>query len=126
MPILAKHPYTSQASHTSSSDSILQENADSLLEQPVLPWMKSESRNSMQSSTTSLHTMKRFVPNNLNKKKRWSKHKWWLLLANTMVHAYKLVIIIKTNNRLKLFCYGLGIMLLALLTIFKCKRHHHQ
>lgn len=97
-----KHPYTSQASHTSSSESIpqanhssssisrVEEDNDSLLQQPVLPWMKSESRNSMQSvDTTSLHVMKRLVPDDLNKKKRWSKHKWWLLLTNTIVTIYK-------------------------------------
>lgn len=99
------HPYTSQASHASSyasqashsSNDSIQElplndiDRDSLLEQPVLPWMKSESRNSIQSvDTNSLHVMKRLVPNNLNKKKRWSKHKWWLLLTNTMVTLHSI------------------------------------
>lgn len=90
-PVFRKqHPYTSQASHSSSSESIQEkqiDDHDSMLEQPVLPWMKSESRNSMQSiDTTSLHMMKRLVPNDLQKKKRWSRHKWWLLFSNTMVN----------------------------------------
>lgn len=56
---------------------------DSLLEQPTLPWMKSENN----TSNTSLHTMKRTTDDDEGKKKRrrWSKHKWWLFLSNTLV-----------------------------------------
>ena len=72
--------------------------------------MKSESRQSFGSSsrnsvdTASLHVVKRYAPDPaIKKKQRWTRHKWWLLLSNTL-----------------LFCYGLGILLLALLTFFKC------
>ncbi|KAI8977878.1 tetraspanin Tsp2 [Pilobolus umbonatus] len=80
---------------------------DNVLPEPVLPWMKSESRNSLGSRSSidgaSLHVMKRYTPDpNLKKKQRWTKHKWWLLLSNSL-----------------LFCYGLGIMLLSVLTYFK-------
>ncbi|EPB84402.1 hypothetical protein HMPREF1544_08839 [Mucor circinelloides 1006PhL] len=120
---MGKNPYTAQTSQASSSVSLQDLNQrivtppqhtdswDSLhnedLPEPVLPWMKSESRQSLGSrtsvDTTSLHVMKRQMPDPaVKKKQRWSKHKWWLLFSNTI-----------------LFCYGLGIMLLALLTYFK-------
>ncbi|KAG1115641.1 hypothetical protein G6F42_013888 [Rhizopus arrhizus] len=100
---MGKNPYTAQTSQASSSVSLQDLNQrivtppqhtdswDSLhnedLPEPVLPWMKSESRQSLGSrtsvDTTSLHVMKRQMPDPA------------------------------------LFCYGLGIMLLALLTYFK-------
>ncbi|KAI8376262.1 uncharacterized protein BYT42DRAFT_498112 [Radiomyces spectabilis] len=79
---------------------------------PVLPWMKTESRSSFGASsrtsldTSSFHVVKRYAPDpSLKKKQRWTAHKWWLLLSNTI-----------------LFIYGLAILLLGLLTIFKCKQ----
>ncbi|RCI03704.1 hypothetical protein CU098_010512 [Rhizopus stolonifer] len=104
------HPYAPQVSCPSSSASLqdirphprAMDSFDSRdLQEPVLPWMKTESRQSLD--TTSLHIMKRQLDDpSVKKKQRWSKHKWWLLLSNTM-----------------LFCYGLGILLLGLLTYFK-------
>jgi hypothetical protein len=102
------HPYTSQTSQASSSVSLqdlrqhkqpqqydswesINHQQDHDLPEPVLPWMKSESRNSLGSrssvDTTSLHIMKRQTPDTTNtkKKQRWTKHKWWLLLSNTLV-----------------------------------------
>ncbi|KAI7871529.1 tetraspanin Tsp2 [Spinellus fusiger] len=73
-----------------------------------MPWMKSESNTSLGGArqsvdTASLHVVKRFAPDpNIKKKQRWTPHKWWLLIANTV-----------------LFCYGLGVLVLALLTFFK-------
>ncbi|CAO3643481.1 unnamed protein product [Mucor hiemalis] len=118
------YPYSTQKSQASSSVSLQDlrpnraQNYDSWesiqqdggqLPEPVLPWMKSESRQSFGSSsrnsvdTASLHMVKRYAPDPaIKKKQRWTKHKWWLLLSNTL-----------------LFCYGLGILLLALLTFFK-------
>lgn len=63
---------------------------DDELPEPVLPWMKSESRQSIGSrnsvDTTSLHVVKRYAPDPaIKKKQRWTKHKWWLLLSNTLV-----------------------------------------
>lgn len=62
------------------------------LPEPVLPWMRSESRNSFGNMSRSsvesgsLHVVKRFVPDaSMKKKQRWTFHKWWLLLANTLV-----------------------------------------
>ncbi|KAI9012552.1 tetraspanin Tsp2 [Phycomyces nitens] len=79
------------------------------LPEPVLPWMKSESRQSLGGAsrnsvdTASLHVVKRYAPDpNIKRKQRWTPHKWWLLFSNTA-----------------LFCYGLGILVLALLTFFK-------
>ena len=102
-----KNPYTSQTSQASSSVSLQDLNQritttppqhsdswESLqnddLPEPVLPWMKSESRQSIGShtsvDTTSLHVMKRQMPDPaIKKKQRWSKHKWWLLFSNTVV-----------------------------------------
>ncbi|KAI8098824.1 tetraspanin Tsp2 [Halteromyces radiatus] len=88
-------------------DDQLWDSSDDLPE-PVLPWMRSESRQSLggvsQSSVdaASLHVVKRFVPDTIKKKQRWTLHKWWLLLSNTV-----------------LFCMGLGILLAALFTFFK-------
>ncbi|KAI8334741.1 tetraspanin Tsp2 [Chlamydoabsidia padenii] len=78
------------------------------LPEPVLPWMRSESRQSLggisQTSvdTASLHVVKRHVPETIKKKQRWTLHKWWLLLSNSV-----------------LFCMGIGLLLAALLTYFK-------
>ncbi|CAO3598982.1 unnamed protein product [Absidia cylindrospora] len=78
------------------------------LPEPVLPWMRSESRQSLggvsQSSVdaTGLHVMKHHVPDTMKKKQRWTLHKWWLLFSNSV-----------------LFCIGLGLLLAALLTYFK-------
>lgn len=113
MPLQQKgHPYSSQTSEASSSVYLqdlsqhpnnkrpqqydswesINHQQDHDLPEPVLPWMKSESRNSLGSSrssvdATSLHIMKRQTPDNPNtkKKQRWTKHKWWLLLSNTVV-----------------------------------------
>jgi len=103
---MGKNPYTAQTSQASSSVSLQDLNQrivtppqhadswDSLhnedLPEPVLPWMKSESRQSLGSrtsvDTTSLHVMKRQMPDPaVKKKQRWSKHKWWLLVSNTIV-----------------------------------------
>lgn len=67
-------------------------NQSDQLPEPVLPWMKSESRQSFGSSsrtsldTASLHVVKRYAPDPaIKKKQRWTKHKWWLLLANSLV-----------------------------------------
>lgn len=99
------HPYASQNSQASSSVSLQDmrhtsrpsttpvESWDSTqddLPEPVLPWMKSESRQSLGSrssvDTTSLHVVKRYTPDPaIKKKQRWTKHKWWLLLSNTLV-----------------------------------------
>ncbi|KAI7884791.1 tetraspanin Tsp2 [Lichtheimia hyalospora FSU 10163] len=79
------------------------------LPEPVLPWMRSESRHSFGASSrssvesNSLHVMKRYVPDPDQKKRQiWTKRKWWILFSNTL-----------------LFCYGLAILLYALLTFFK-------
>lgn len=104
------HPYQSQNSQASSSVS-LQDlryssnthsssgEQDEELPEPVLPWMKSESRQSLGGNngsvvsssrnsvdTTSLHIVKRYAPDPaIKKKQRWTSHKWWLLLSNTLV-----------------------------------------
>ncbi|KAI9258100.1 Tetraspanin family-domain-containing protein [Phascolomyces articulosus] len=79
------------------------------LPEPVLPWMKSESRQSFGASSRSsvesgsLHVVKRYQPDPDQKKRQiWTARKWWILFSNAI-----------------LFCYGLGILLLALLTFFK-------
>ncbi|KAI8074780.1 hypothetical protein BC940DRAFT_289077 [Gongronella butleri] len=81
------------------------------LPEPVLPWMRSESRNSLGNSSqlsqlsvdaNGLHAVKRFTPDRENKRQRWTMHKWWLLGSNTI-----------------LFCIGLGALMAALLTYFK-------
>ncbi|RCH98811.1 hypothetical protein CU097_012488 [Rhizopus azygosporus] len=116
---LSNKGYIHQTSHASSSVSLhdirpnprqydsYESVVNNDLPEPILPWMKSESRQSLGSRTSvdtaSLHVVKRQFPNpSVKKKQRWSKHKWWLLFSNTL-----------------LFCYGLGILLLALLTFFK-------
>lgn len=122
------HPYASQTSQASSSVS-LQEmrtsqnntrasgssgppqqfdswesiNPQDELPEPVLPWMKSESRQSLGSrnsvDTTSLHVVKRFAPDPaIKKKQRWTKHKWWLLLSNTLVKRYFVCCRYKNSN----------------------------
>ncbi|KAI8885158.1 hypothetical protein K501DRAFT_246548 [Backusella circina FSU 941] len=101
------HPYAPQ---TSQSSSLRDNNSAGDLPEPVLPWLKSESRQSLRSQSSSvdtsgLHTVKRNAITSAQqgtKKKRWTKHKWWMLLSNTL-----------------LFCYGLGTLLLAFLTFFK-------
>lgn len=83
--------------HNASSSSRVQrdeqlwDSSDDLPE-PVLPWMRSDSRQSLGGTTqssvdaTSLHIVKRHVPETLNKKKqRWTLHKWWLLFSNSVV-----------------------------------------
>jgi hypothetical protein len=106
------HPYTSQNSQASSSVSLQdlrsstsrqyeenssreEEEYDEDLPEPVLPWMKSESRQSIGGSssrssvdTTSLHVVKRYAPDPaIKKKQRWTRHKWWLLLSNSLVRC---------------------------------------
>lgn len=84
------HPYAPQTSQNSSL-------RDGDLPEPVLPWLKSESRQSLgsQSSvdTSGLHTVKRNAITSAQqgtKKKRWTKHKWWMLLSNTVVFEYNM------------------------------------
>lgn len=103
MNSLKEHPYVSQPSHPSSSVSLqdmrpypkpYESAVDNNLQEPVLPWMKSESRQSLGSRSsidaTSLHIVKRQFPDpSVKKKQRWSKHKWWLLLSNTLVTILK-------------------------------------
>ncbi|KAI7856575.1 tetraspanin Tsp2 [Circinella umbellata] len=86
------------------------------LPRPVLPWIASTdnvnrgptastlSHSSLSSTTpTSVHLMKHYVQDhNAERKMRWSTFKWWIILSNTL-----------------LFCYGLGILLLAILTFGK-------
>ncbi|CDH51974.1 tetraspanin tsp2 [Lichtheimia corymbifera JMRC:FSU:9682] len=79
------------------------------LPEPVLPWMKTESRQSFGGSSrnsvdsNSLHVIKRYAPDPTAKKRQlWTARKWWILLANTL-----------------LFCYGLAILLFAILTFLK-------
>ncbi|KAI7852990.1 hypothetical protein BDC45DRAFT_512014 [Circinella umbellata] len=98
---------TSQTRHSSEPNSPWDSVED--LPEPVLPWMKSESRQSFGASSRSsvesgsLHVVKRYQPNTDQKKRQiWTARKWWILFANAI-----------------LFCYGLGILLLALLTFFK-------
>lgn len=63
------------------------------LPEPVLPWMRSESRQSFggmsgRSSVESgsIHVVKRYQPDpSMKKKQRWTVHKWWLFLTNTLV-----------------------------------------
>ncbi|KAH8552535.1 tetraspanin Tsp2 [Umbelopsis sp. PMI_123] len=75
---------------------------------PVLPWIPNSERSSFRTSVdaSSLHVMKRFNPstvdNQTKKRRRWTVHKWWMLVSNTI-----------------LFIYGLGGVLLAVLTYFK-------
>lgn len=87
--------YHHNASSSSSSrvqrDEQLWDSSDDLPE-PVLPWMRSDSRQSLGGTTqssvdaASLHIVKRHVPETLNKKKqRWTLHKWWLLFSNSVV-----------------------------------------
>ncbi|KAI8355146.1 hypothetical protein BD560DRAFT_407306 [Blakeslea trispora] len=104
------HPYAPQSSESSSYVSLqnlnshpnrpsilLHDSSDEQtdLREPVLPWMKSESRQSIGSQrssvdASSLHIMKRQIPDTTTKKKqRWTKHKWWLLLSNTLVRVSK-------------------------------------
>lgn len=114
---LGGHPYGSQTSQASSSVSLQElrqtnnarasnstapqqfdswesiNHQDDELPEPVLPWMKSESRQSIGSrnsvDTTSLHVVKRYAPDPaIKKKQRWTKHKWWLLLSNTLVKSH--------------------------------------
>lgn len=65
------------------------------LPEPVLPWMRSESRHSFGASSrssvesNSLHVMKRYVPDPDQKKRQiWTKRKWWILFSNTLVNVY--------------------------------------
>lgn len=62
------------------------------LPEPVLPWMKTESRQSFGGSSrnsvdsNSLHVIKRYAPDPTAKKRQlWTARKWWILLANTLV-----------------------------------------
>lgn len=88
-------------------DSHLWDSGDELPE-PVLPWMRSESRQSLggmsQSSVdaASLHVVKRYNDDTPKKKQRWTLHKWWLLLSNSV-----------------LFCIGLAYLLFGVLTYLK-------
>ncbi|OZJ06427.1 hypothetical protein BZG36_00460 [Bifiguratus adelaidae] len=104
------------------SDDYPDSDPENALPEPVMPWLRSEAgsrptspgmgpgylhspwRDSMASiSGSSLHVVKRFpeAPG-LKKRMRWTKHKWLLLFANTL-----------------LFIYGLGCVILALLTYFQ-------
>ncbi|GAB5590825.1 hypothetical protein Unana1_05725 [Umbelopsis nana] len=85
--------------------------AEHLPTPPVLPWVSSAEpatasmRNSVD--TSSLHVVKRYNATTddqtkVKKKARWTVHKWWMLVSNTF-----------------LFIYGLGGVLLAVLTYFK-------
>ncbi|KAJ2955424.1 hypothetical protein NQZ79_g8574 [Umbelopsis isabellina] len=76
-----------------------------LPEPPVLPWVRnSESRQSQSLDASSLHVMKRYNPSDeqVKKKARWTVHKWWMLVSNTL-----------------LFIYGLGGVMLGILTYFR-------
>ena len=62
------------------------------LPEPVLPWMKSESRQSFGASSRSsvesgsLHVVKRYQPDPDQKKRQiWTARKWWILFSNTLV-----------------------------------------
>lgn len=108
---LSNKGYIHQTSHASSSVSLhdirpnprqydsYESVVNNDLPEPILPWMKSESRQSLGSRTSvdtaSLHVVKRQFPNpSVKKKQRWSKHKWWLLFSNTLVII--IIIIITT------------------------------
>lgn len=65
------------------------------LPEPVLPWMKTESRQSFGESSrnsvesNSLHVIKRYAPDPTAKKRQlWTARKWWILLANTLVGPF--------------------------------------
>ncbi|KAL1915673.1 uncharacterized protein VTP21DRAFT_6432 [Calcarisporiella thermophila] len=85
-----------------------QEYALNDLEEPTLPWMDDErrwSRGSLavsEADAGSLHIVKRLPDAPRTGPERWTRYKWWLLLANTM-----------------LFAYGIGGVVCALLTWFK-------
>jgi hypothetical protein len=56
------------------------------LERPVLPWLKSTTDRVPSLDTSDLHLVKRNPPDpNIKRKQRWTKHKVWLLLSNTVV-----------------------------------------
>jgi hypothetical protein len=63
---------------------------DHLPTPPVLPWVPNSDPSSIRSSVdaSSLHVMKRFQANTddqTKKKGRWTVHKWWMLVSNTIV-----------------------------------------
>ena len=68
------------------------------LPRPILPWLPSTdnvnrrpaastlSHNSLGSTATgSVHLIKRYVPDNPERKMLWSTFKWWIILSNTLV-----------------------------------------
>ncbi|KAI8083299.1 uncharacterized protein B0P05DRAFT_610492 [Gilbertella persicaria] len=67
---------------------------------PVLPWLNHSSRNSsFRSNGSDIHIMKRHVPEGgpsipVKKWHRWTSYKIWLLLMNSVMFAYGLVILI--------------------------------
>lgn len=63
---------------------------DHLPAPPVLPWVPNSDSSSIRNSVdaSSLHVMKRFQANTddqSKKKGRWTVHKWWMLVSNTIV-----------------------------------------
>ena len=63
---------------------------DHLPTPPVLPWVPNSDPSSIRSSVdaSSLHVMKRFqakTDDQTKKKGRWTVHKWWMLVSNTIV-----------------------------------------
>ncbi|RUP51137.1 hypothetical protein BC936DRAFT_149746 [Jimgerdemannia flammicorona] len=94
-----------------STNSLSTQNQDEMppLPAPVQPWLNSGGGSSHSPRTSimnvdgsSLHIMKRYMHDGVPRKMRWSKHKWLLLVANTL-----------------LFIYGLGASMLVVLTWFK-------
>ncbi|ORX62997.1 hypothetical protein DM01DRAFT_1331094 [Hesseltinella vesiculosa] len=103
-----RNTYASSLQQQQLRDDQLWDSTDDLPE-PVLPWMRSESRNSLGGTSqlsvdaASLHAVKRYIPEQINtKRQRWTLHKWWLLFSNTL-----------------LFCIGLGAMMIGILTYCK-------
>ncbi|CAO3630061.1 unnamed protein product [Mucor hiemalis] len=70
------------------------------LPQPVLPWVRPNSlANSSTSSSTNLHTMKRYLPEGqptlpIKTYKRWTGHKIWLICINCLLFSYGLITLI--------------------------------
>jgi hypothetical protein len=126
------HPYVSQASSSASLQDTRPnprpyDSYESFpingLQEPVLPWMKSESRQSLGSrsslDTTSLHIMKGQFPDpSAKKKQRWSKHKWWLLLSNTLVKKIFLREKKKADCFLKVILLWIGYIIISTFNFF--------
>ncbi|KAI8638935.1 hypothetical protein BD408DRAFT_372696, partial [Parasitella parasitica] len=90
--------FNSTGSHPSSNSSVVTWNDNALI-RPHLPWMRHNNISLTSSTSSDLHIMKRHVPEGspsipVKQWRRWTGHKIWLILMNSLLFAYGLITLI--------------------------------